>query len=151
MNADAELDAALRRQAAIALDEAGLHLDRAAHRVDDATELDDRAVASALDGAAVMGGDGGIDKVAAKAPQSRKRPLLVAPGEPAVADDIGDQDRRELSGFRSLRSPGERKIYQCRCVVARSPKAAIGPGQSEERWSLLPINFSLRESVEDRS
>src|SRR5208283_5455800 len=51
MNAHAELDAALRRQAGVALDEAVLHLDRAAHRVDHAAELDEAAVAGALDDA----------------------------------------------------------------------------------------------------
>jgi len=44
-----------------------------------------------------MGGDGGIDQVAAKAP--RKRAILVGAGEPAVSDDIGDQDRGDLPGL----------------------------------------------------
>ena len=43
MDADAKLDASLRRQARIALDHAVLHFDRAAHGVDHAAELDDRA------------------------------------------------------------------------------------------------------------
>ena len=42
VNADAKLDASLRRQARVALDHAVLHFDRAAHRVDHAAELDDR-------------------------------------------------------------------------------------------------------------
>ena len=58
MDADAELDAALRRQAGIAFDHAVLHLDRAAHGVDHAAELDEAAVAGALDDAPVMHGDG---------------------------------------------------------------------------------------------
>ena len=41
MDADAKLDAALGRQAGIALDHAVLHFDGAAHRVDDAAELDE--------------------------------------------------------------------------------------------------------------
>jgi hypothetical protein len=61
MDADAKLDPALGRQARIALNHAVLHFDRAAHGIDDVAELDDRAVASALDNAAVMGGDGGVD------------------------------------------------------------------------------------------
>src|SRR5208337_4467718 len=47
-------------------DQAVLHLDRATHRVDDAAELDDAAVASALNDAAVMGGDGRVDQIAAQ-------------------------------------------------------------------------------------
>ena len=58
MNADAEFYAALGRQAGVALDEAVLHLDRAAHGVDHAAELDEAAVAGALDDATMMHGDG---------------------------------------------------------------------------------------------
>ena len=31
--------------------------------------------------------------------QPRKRTLLIGAGEPAIADDIRDQDRRELPGL----------------------------------------------------
>ena len=41
MDADAKLDAPLRRQAGVALDHAVLHFDGAAHRVDHAAELDE--------------------------------------------------------------------------------------------------------------
>ena len=54
MDADAELDAALGRQAGVALDQAVLHFDRAAHRVDHAAELDEAAVAGSLDDAPMM-------------------------------------------------------------------------------------------------
>ena len=42
VNADAKLDAPVRRHAGVALDHAVLHFDRAAHGVDHAAELDDR-------------------------------------------------------------------------------------------------------------
>jgi hypothetical protein len=71
MNADAIFNAPLRRHAGVALDEAVLHLDGATHGVDHAAELDDRPVAGALDDAAVMGGDGGIDEIAAQSPLRR--------------------------------------------------------------------------------
>jgi hypothetical protein len=61
MNADAKLDATFGWQASVALDHAGLHLEGAAHGVHHAAELDDAAVASPLDDAAAMGGDGGIE------------------------------------------------------------------------------------------
>ena len=99
MNADAEFDAALGRQAGVALGHAVLNLDRATDGVDHAAEFDEAAVAGALDDAAVMSGDGGIDEVAAEATKPRKSSVFVAPGEPAVADNIGDQDRREFSGL----------------------------------------------------
>ena len=63
----------------VALDHGVLHFDRAAHRVDDAAELDNAAVAGALDDAAVMHGDGGIDQVAAQRAEPRQNPILVRP------------------------------------------------------------------------
>ena len=97
MDADAELDAALGRQAGVALDHAVLHFDGAAHGVDDAAELDERPVAGALDDAAIVHGDGRIDQVAAQRSQPRQDAILVRAGEAAVADHIGDQDRRDFS------------------------------------------------------
>ena len=61
MDADAELDAAIFRHADVALDHAVLHLDCATHGVDHAAELDDRAIAGALNDAPVMSVDRGID------------------------------------------------------------------------------------------
>ena len=90
MNADAKLDPPFRRHPDVALDQAVLHFDGAARRVDHAAEFDDRAVASALDDAAVMGGDGGVDEIAPQRAQARKRPLLIDAGEPAESNDIGD-------------------------------------------------------------
>ena len=49
VDADAELDASVIGNAGVALDHAALQFDRAADCVDDAAELDDRAVAGALD------------------------------------------------------------------------------------------------------
>src|ERR1700722_1400947 len=96
MNTDAEVYALVRRDARVALDHGALDFDRAAHRIDHATELDDQAVAGALDEAAVVDGDGGVNQIAAQQPKPRKRSLLVDAGEPAVANDIGDQDRGEF-------------------------------------------------------
>jgi hypothetical protein len=70
MNADAELDSALGRQAGIALDHAVLHFDRATHSVDHGAELDEAAVAGTLNDAPVMGVDGGTDQIATQ-PRSR--------------------------------------------------------------------------------
>ena len=99
MDADTKLDAAFRGQACVALDHAGLHLNRATRRVDDAPKLDDDAVACALNNATVMDGDGRIDQIAAQAPQPRQSTILVRPGEPAITDHIGDQDCCEFPGL----------------------------------------------------
>jgi hypothetical protein len=37
-----------------------------------------------------MSGNGGIDEVAAEAPQARQRAILVRAHEPAIPDDICD-------------------------------------------------------------
>ena len=99
VNADAKLDAFVERDARVALDHGVLNFDCAAHRVDDAAELDDAAVAGALDDAAMMHGDCGIDQIAAQRAQPRQGSIFVRAGEPAVADHIRDQDRRDLPSF----------------------------------------------------
>src|SRR5271163_4214948 len=60
LDADAELDAAVGLHAGVAVDEASLHLNRAAHRVDHTAKLNDAAVPGALDDAPAVGGDGGV-------------------------------------------------------------------------------------------
>ena len=65
MNADPELDAPLRWKTGIALGHPVLQLDGAAHGIDDASELDEKAIAGPLNDAAVMQSDGGIDQIAA--------------------------------------------------------------------------------------
>ena len=99
MNADAELDASLGRQAGVALDHAALYLDRASHRVDDAAKLYETAVASSFDDTAVACGDCWVDEVAAQRPEPGESSLLVRPGEPAITDNICNQDRSDLPGL----------------------------------------------------
>ncbi len=61
VNPHTEHDALVLRHPRVALDHRVLNFDCTAHGVDDATELDDRAVAGALDDPAVMHRDGRID------------------------------------------------------------------------------------------
>ena len=60
IDAHAKFDAALCRCRGVAGDHLPLHLDRTAHRVDDAGELDKQAVAGRFDDATPMLGDFGI-------------------------------------------------------------------------------------------
>ena len=99
MNADAKLDALVERDPCIALDHGVLHFERAAHRVDDAAELNHAAVAGALDDAAMMHGDCGIDQVAPQRAQPRQDSIFVPAGEAAIADHIRDQNCRNFPGF----------------------------------------------------
>ena len=112
MNADAKLDTLLGWQAGVALDHAGLHFDGAAHGVDHAAKLDDRTVAGEFDDAAPMQRDGRIDEIAAQSAQPRERALLIGAGEPAIADDIRNQDRRELSGVAQFAPLRRRRLAQ---------------------------------------
>ena len=54
VDADPELDAALGREASITLDHPVLHLDGAADRIDDASELNEDAISCSLNDAAMM-------------------------------------------------------------------------------------------------
>ena len=99
MNAYAKDDAAVLWHARVAFDHGALDFDRKADGVDHAAELDDAAIASALDDPAAMRVDRRIDQVASQPPQSRQGSPLVGSGETAVADDVGDKDRGELAGL----------------------------------------------------
>ena len=90
------------RHPGVALDHRCLDFDCAAHGVDHAAELDDRAVASALDDAAVMDGDDRIDQVAAKRPEPRQDPILVGAGEPADSRRRRTPESPRAFGPRSL-------------------------------------------------
>ena len=90
MNAEAKEDAPVLRHFDIALDHRALHFDREAHGIDDAAELDDAAVAGALDDAAMMHGDERVDQVAAKRPEPRQNSIFVRAGKSAIADHIRD-------------------------------------------------------------
>jgi hypothetical protein len=96
MDADAELDAALLRQAGVALDHAVLHLDGAAHGVDHAAEFDKNSIARALDHSPAMNRDHGIDQVAAQRAQPRQRAVFVRAGQPAISGHVRSENRRKF-------------------------------------------------------
>ena len=77
VNADATLDATVRRQWFIALGQSRLHLGCAAQRVDNAGELDQEAVAGGLDDAAVMFADLRVDQLAVMRPEPLVGAFLV--------------------------------------------------------------------------
>ena len=99
MDADAKFDAFVRRDPSVAVDHRSLEFNGAVHRVDDTPELDNCAVAGALDDAPMMHCDSRLDQVASECPQPCQNPVLVGPGKPRIADDVGHQDRRELSSL----------------------------------------------------
>ncbi|ESZ24270.1 hypothetical protein X734_23635 [Mesorhizobium sp. L2C084A000] len=80
VNADPELDAAVIRHPGIALNHGILHFDRAAHCFYNAAELDEAPVASALDDATTMNGDGGVDEVATQRAQPCQDAVFIRAG-----------------------------------------------------------------------
>ena len=99
MDADPNFDALVGRNPCVALDHRPLDFNSAVHRIDDTAELDDAAVAGALDDPAMVDGDGRVDQVASQRPQPRQNAVLVGPGKPRIADDVGHQDRRQFSSL----------------------------------------------------
>jgi hypothetical protein len=97
------------RNAGVAADHACLHFDGAANGFHHAMEFDERSIAGALHDASVMGGDGGIDEVAAQPPEPRQGPLLVRAGQPAEADHVGGEDRCKLPALGHSSRPRSRK------------------------------------------
>ena len=73
----------------VALDHRSLDFNGAVHRVDDAAELDEAAVAGPLDDAP-MGGPRWSDRSGRfERPQPGQNPILVRSGEPRIANDVG--------------------------------------------------------------
>ena len=79
-----------------------LNFHRTARCIDRAGELDQHAVAGGLDDATAVRGNPGIDKLLPKRLQLRKRALLIAPHQPAIAGDVRRQHSRQSSSTRSL-------------------------------------------------
>ena len=99
MDSDAKFNPPVGRDARVALDHSGLHFDCATGRIDHTAEFSDEPVAGALDDPAMVRGDRRLDQIAEERAEPRERSLLVRAGEPAIADDIGDQDRRDFPGL----------------------------------------------------
>jgi hypothetical protein len=96
-DSDPKYDVLVRRDPSVAVDHRSLDFNGAVQCVDDTSELDNRAIARALDDSAVVRGDGRINQVASERPQPHQNPVLVDSGKPRVAGDVGHQDRRALS------------------------------------------------------
>ena len=119
-----------------ALDHRPLDFDGAVHRIDDAPELNDAAVAGALDDAAMMHGDGRVDQVAPEGPKPCEDAIFVRTNKPGVADDVGHQDRGEFPGLahgasaeagRFARRSGLSKAALPRCTKADVKTGSAGP------------------------
>jgi hypothetical protein len=95
IDADAEFDTPVGWDAGVAHGHLALKLNGAAHRIDDAGELGQQAVAGGRDDVSTVLVDLGIDEFAAMCLQPGERALLVGSHQPAVAGHIGGQDGRK--------------------------------------------------------
>ena len=144
MDADPKFDALVGRDLGVAFDHRSLEFNGAVHCVDDAAELDDRAVPSALDDVAVMHRNSRVDQVAPKGPEPRQNPVLVGSGKPRIADHVGHQDRGQFSGLAHGATP-PRPCQPFRVVRAR-PLGGIAKTREECRcsaWAWLHIHAAL--------
>ena len=121
MDADAEFDAFCLGDVDIAQAHRALHLDRAAHRVHRAAELDQHAVAGGFDDAAAIFGDLGIDQRLAEGFQAGQRALLVDAHQPAIAGDVRREDCRQPSLH-----PGARHTQKVPLAQRRREKRSLG-------------------------
>ena len=81
--------------ACVALPHGALELDGEAHRVDDAGELHQGAVAHELDGAAAVLRGLWLDELLAVGLERGERARLVLAHQAAIADHVGGEDRRQ--------------------------------------------------------
>ena len=95
VDADAELDASLRRHCPIAYRHPALDVDGATDGIDHGRELDQHPVPSGLDDPSAMFIDLRVDERAAMRLWLRERAFLVLAHEPAVAGNIGRQNGRK--------------------------------------------------------
>ena len=147
MDADPKFDALVRRDPSVALDHRPLDFNGAVHCVDDTPELDDAAVARALDDAPMVDGDGRINQIAAERPQPRQNPILVGSGEPRIADHVGHQDRGQFSGLAHDATP-RRPCHPFRVVRAK-PLGGIAKTREECRslaWAWPRFHAALRRT-----
>src|SRR5208337_186849 len=86
VDADPKDDLTVLGHSGVAFGHRVLHFDGKTHGGDCAAELDQRAVATALDDAAVMHRDHGVNEIASQRPQLRQNSIFIGTGEPAEAD-----------------------------------------------------------------
>jgi hypothetical protein len=86
--------------------------------------------------------DGRIDEVAAQRPEPRQNTILVRSRQPAVADDIRDQNRRDFPGLAHGATPQDARGMS----IIGLGMAALPCGRSR-RSSVTPQDKSRRRVV----
>ncbi|MGH6916018.1 MAG: hypothetical protein ACREH3_20190, partial [Geminicoccales bacterium] len=116
--------------ARVAADHALLNLDRARHRVTYTRELDERAIAHQFDQTTPVIGNLRFDEFPPVGLEDIQRARLVLAHEPAVADDIGSQNRCQPALQTTLRP---RRRAQCVIrILLRSTRNSYGCDPSRQ-------------------
>ena len=105
MDPDAKLHLALCRELGVSAREHAPDLDRALNRIERSRELRKEVVSGEVHEATAVLADQELDLLAVVA-QDVNRGALVLGHQPAVADDIGGEDRSELSFCQGNSSGG---------------------------------------------
>ena len=143
VDADAERDAPILGYLGVALGHAALDGDRAIDRVDDARELDQRAVAHQLDDAPAVVRDLGVDEFGAVGLQHVERAGLVVAHQARIADDIRAQDSGKPAFDALPRHPCPPVRY-CRWPQCRQ---AAAPSLTARRRCRLSFRRHLERSL----
>ena len=100
-DSDAQLDAGALRDGGVAGGHTALDLDRASDGIDDARELDERAVPHELENSAAMFGNQRVEKLDPQCLEGGEGAHLVLTHEAAVANNVSNQNGGEatLHGF----------------------------------------------------
>jgi len=106
----------------IAVDHCALHLDGAAHSIDDAPEFHEHAVTGGLDDAAAVLLDLRIDEFAAMRLEAIERAFLVRSHQPRVARHIGGEDRGETAFDGLFHSSPSRTEYSTTVIAGTQEK-----------------------------
>ena len=125
VNTDAEFDPLMLWHGSVLLGHAALDVDRTAHRINGAGELDQHAVTRRLDDAAPVGGDRGIDQGLSRGLQPGQGTFLVSSHQPAVPGDFSARTAANRRSGCSVAKGGPPTICKIR---PRSKHAGLSPG-----------------------
>ena len=138
MDADTKFDALVRRDPSVALDHRPLDFNGEVHCVDDTAELDNCAIAGALDDPAVVHGDGRIDQVASERPQPRQNPVLVGSGQAANSRPRRTPRSRPVFGSR----PRRYAAATLSAVSGRPGKVSGGHRKDARGMSIIGLSMA---------
>jgi hypothetical protein len=129
VHADAKFHRPFVPEVGVPVGQKALELGSAQDGLDGAGELGDDGIAGAAENAAVMLRDAAVDDAAARF-QGGQGALLVRPHQPAEADGVGNQDRRQLP----LDAAHRTAVLSARARL--SPATSAAGNATRRMWAL---------------